>query len=216
MVVSSPLKLRGRHAIIQGNATANGNCDQIGPSGPGSAPCLAGLTIKSSHVKVEGFTVQGAIGEGILATGSLRGGSISDVTIEENRVVGNNTGGMPPTSNSPYPQCVEQGEIPGDCGEGIHLMGVRDSRVSENYVSGNLGGVLLTDEFGPTHDNLIAHNVIKDNVDDCGVTVPGHEPASEPSSFFSALSVVHGPKAEKTASRTRFCSPSMLRLFSRM
>ena len=33
-----------------------------------------------------------------------------------------------------------------------------------------------TDEFGPTHDNLIAHNVIKDNVSDCGVTVPGHNP----------------------------------------
>ena len=144
--------------MINGSATANGNCDQLGPTGPGSAPCLAGITIKSSHVTVEGLTVQGAIGEGILATGSLEGGSISDIRIEDNSVVGNNTGGIPPTPNSPYPQCSAFGQIPGDCGEGIHLMGVYDSKVAGNYVSGNEGGVLLTDEFGPTHDNLVKDN----------------------------------------------------------
>src|SRR5438876_2441891 len=37
--------------------------------------------------------------------------------------------------------------ISGDCGEGIHLMGVANSEVSENFVSGNEGGVLLTDEL---------------------------------------------------------------------
>ncbi len=120
--------------------------------------------------------MKGAIGEGILATGSLAGRSISDVRIEGNRVVGNNTGGIPPRPNSPYPQCSEFGQIPGDCGEGIHLMGVYDSKVAGNYVSGNEGGVLLTDEFGPTHDNLVEYNYITKNPFDCGVTVPGHNP----------------------------------------
>ena len=176
VIISSPLTLTGHDAVINGSSTANGNCDQLGPTGPGSAPCLAGITIKSSHVTVEGLTVKGAIGEGILATGSLAGRSISDIRIEGNRVVGNNTGGIPPRPNSPYPQCSEFGQIPGDCGEGIHLMGVYDSKVAGNYVSGNEGGVLLTDEFGPTHDNLVEYNYITKNPFDCGVTVPGHNP----------------------------------------
>ncbi len=176
VIVSTPLTLVGRDAVINGSTTANGTCDQLGPSGPGSAPCLAAVTIKSSHVKIEGFTVQGATGEGILATGSLKGGSIGDVSIEHNRVVGNNLGGIPPSPNSPYPQCAAFGQIPGDCGEGIHLMGAYNSKVADNYVSGNEGGVLLTDEFGPTHNNLVKGNTITENPFDCGVTVPGHNP----------------------------------------
>ncbi len=80
VVVAKSLTLRGRHATIKGTSTANGMCDQIGPTGPGSAPCLAAVTIKSSHVTVSGFTVKGAIGEGILATGSVKGGSIRKVS----------------------------------------------------------------------------------------------------------------------------------------
>jgi parallel beta-helix repeat protein len=91
-------------------------------------------------------------------------------------VVGNNTGGIPPTKQSPYPQCAAFGQIPGDCGEGIHLMGVTDSKVADNYVSRNEGGVLLTDEFGPTHDNVVEDNTVTGNPFDCGVTVPGHNP----------------------------------------
>jgi hypothetical protein len=120
--------------------------------------------------------VTGAIGEGILATGSLKHHDIRGVVIEGNRVVGNNIGGIPPTTSSPYPQCVEVGQVPGDCGEGIHLMGVADSLVSHNFVSNNQGGVLLTDEFGPTHDNFVEGNVITKNAYDCGVTAPGHNP----------------------------------------
>ncbi|HEY6522632.1 MAG TPA: right-handed parallel beta-helix repeat-containing protein [Solirubrobacteraceae bacterium] len=176
VIVSAPLTLRGLDATIHGSPTANGMCDQLGATGPGSAPCLAGITIKSSDVKVSGFTVTGAIGEGILATGSLAGGSISDIVIRNNRVVANDTGGLPGAPASAYPQCAAVGGVPGDCGEAIHLMGVADSQVSGNFVSGNTGGVLLTDEFGPTHDNVVERNVITRNLYDCGVTVPGHNP----------------------------------------
>ena len=44
------------------------------------------------------------------------------------------------------------------------------------HVADNAGGVLLTDETGPTHDNTIDDNVITDNAFDCGVTVPSHNP----------------------------------------
>jgi nitrous oxidase accessory protein NosD len=177
VVIARPLKLLGlKGATIRGAKTTTFMCDQLGSNGPGSAPCLAGITIKSSHVTVAGFTVKGAIGEGILVTGSLKKGPIHDVTIEQNRVVGNDTGGIPPTTSSAYPQCVEVGQIPGDCGEGIHLMGVDHSKVARNFIAHNSGGVLLTDEFGPTHDDLIEKNVITKNPFDCGVTAPGHNP----------------------------------------
>jgi parallel beta-helix repeat protein len=176
VIVSTPLTLQGDDAAIQGTVHANGWCDQLGATGPGSAPCLAGLTIKSSHVTITGMTVTGALGEGILATGSLAGGSITDVTIRGNHVVGNDTGGIPPNPISPYPQCAPTGQVPGDCGEGIHLMGVTDSTVSDNYVSKNEGGILLTDEFGPTHNNMIEENTVTANAYDCGITVPGHNP----------------------------------------
>ncbi|MBV9808109.1 MAG: right-handed parallel beta-helix repeat-containing protein [Solirubrobacterales bacterium] len=177
VVISTPLTLMGHSgATIQGVKTTTFTCDQLGPTGPGHAPCLAAITIRSSHVTVAGFTVKGAIGEGILATGSLQRGSIRDVTIEHNRVAGNDTGGIPPSPTSPYPQCAASGQVPGDCGEGIHLMGVYHSEVVSNFVSHNSGGVLLTDEFGPTHDNLIEKNVVTKNLFDCGVTAPGHNP----------------------------------------
>jgi hypothetical protein len=176
VIVSTPLTLIGHGAVIQASSKANGNCDQLGPHGPGSAPCLAGVTIKSSHVVMRGFTVRGAIGEGILATGSLKNGSIGDVRIDHNRVILNDRGGIPPTTKSPYPQCVEVGQIPGDCGEGIHLMGVHNSVVDKNFIAHNSGGVLLTDEFGPTHHNLVTRNLITENPFDCGVTAPGHNP----------------------------------------
>jgi nitrous oxidase accessory protein NosD len=177
VVVSTPLKLAGQKgAVIRGAPTANGMCDQNGPFGPGSTPCLAGITVKSSYVTVTGLTVTGAIGEGILVTGSLTGHSIGHVVIRGNRVIGNDKDGKPSKPHSPYPPCKPHGEIPGDCGEGIHLMGVYDSVVSHNRVEGNSGGILLSDELGPTYRNKIGHNFVTRNLYDCGVTVPGHNP----------------------------------------
>ena len=177
VVISAPLELVGQKgAVIHGSPTANGMCDQNGFAGPGSAPCLAGITVKSDHVAVRGLTVTGAIGEGILVTGSLAGHSIGHVVIRGNRVIGNDTDGQPGIGGSPYPPCNPHGEIPGDCGEGIHLMGVYDSVVSHNRLTGNSGGVLLSDELGPTYHNKIGHNVVARNLWDCGVTVVGHSP----------------------------------------
>jgi len=166
VAVAAALTLRGEDAVI--NATGKNN----------------GFTITASNVTVDGFTVRGATGEGILAqgtpnpslvppgspAGSITGVPLADVTITHNIVQGNDQG--PPTS--PYAECKPAGEVPGDCGEGIHLMSVANSTVSGNYVTGNSGGILLSDEFGPTHGNVVEHNLVSNNASDCGITMPSH------------------------------------------
>jgi hypothetical protein len=48
---------------------------------------------------------------------------------------------------------------------------------SNNLIEDNAGGYLISDETGPTHDNVITGNVVRNNVFDCGITVPTHPPA---------------------------------------
>ena len=138
-----------------------------------------GFVVLSSNSSIEGFTVEHATGEGILVEGQP-GVPVSGVTITRNSVLyndlGNPTGG--PISGSDYPECNAQGEIPGDCGEGVHLMVARNSSVVGNQVANNSGGVLISDEFGPSSGNLVAFNNVYNNTLDCGVTVVGHNPAA--------------------------------------
>src|ERR1019366_7725935 len=65
-----------------------------------------------------------------------------------------------------------------DCGEGIHLMGVDHSSVIDNESAHNSGGLLISDETGPSHDNLIKGNDVHDNPFDCGITLASHGPAT--------------------------------------
>ena len=43
-----------------------------------------------------------------------------------------------------------------------------------NNIHDNVGGILITDETGPSHGNLIVRNVWRDNLEDCGITLPLH------------------------------------------
>ena len=148
-----------------------------------------GITIEASRVTVEGFTVEGAEGEGILAVepnpvkgpliGKMQlftGNPLTHVTIEDNIVTGNDVGFNNP--KSPYSSCTPKGGS--DCGEGIHLMSVAYSSVLDNQSVVNAGGILVTDEFGPTHNNLIEGNYVEGNTKDCGITLPGHNLAVNP------------------------------------
>ena len=39
----------------------------------------------------------------------------------------------------------------------------------------NSGGILVSDELGPTHDNVITGNTVVDNTLNCGITIVGHK-----------------------------------------
>jgi hypothetical protein len=183
VVVTSPITLIGESATIDATGLPGA------PTGAilGQAP-YNGITIESSHVTVEGFKVEGAEGEGILAvnpdpqpatvagTPLFTGTPLTDVRILDNDVTGNDLGFNNPSS--PYKFCTPAGGS--DCGEGIHLLSVANSVVLGNKSIGNSGGILLTDEYGPNHDNLISGNLVLDNVLDCGITIPSHSLGIDP------------------------------------
>jgi nitrous oxidase accessory protein NosD len=125
-------------------------------TGPGAAGAL-----------LRGFVVEHATFEGILAF------KTTHVTIENNTVTANDQGVK---AAKPIGECAPANKVPGDCGEALHLMSVTHSLVTANTVKGNLGGILLTDEVGPTADNTISHNSSIGNVFDCGITLAGHSP----------------------------------------
>jgi parallel beta-helix repeat protein len=126
-----------------------------------------------SGVVISGFTVKNANNAGIVISNA------SAVTVSENRVLNNDKGLVPgnPTtcpSLSAFPYFTGEAE---DCGEGILLSGVDHSTLANNTVTGNAGGILVTDDTGPTHDNLITGNsVVRNTALDCGITLPSHSP----------------------------------------
>ncbi len=173
VVIKKPVSLVGLHAAINQNGVKPSlvvNVPHVG-----KLTIFAGVVILSSDVSVRGFLVTNALGEGILAAGVT--GDISNVSIKHNAVVHNDLGGGVPPASS-YFECQPMGQIPGDCGEGVHFIAVANSAVTGNFIAHNSGGVLLTDETGPTHNNLIANNLVTRNEFDCGITVPGHNPAA--------------------------------------
>lgn len=159
VIIDKPLSLLGdgqEHTIIDASGLLNGiNVD--GYHNPGLA-----------HVIVSGFTVQNANAQGIVVTNA------SDVTISDNYVTGNDRSLDPVNLQCPpLPPYFQAGEA-FDCGEAIHLSGVHHSIVSDNLVEQNAGGILISDDTGPNHDNLISGNVVRDNPYDCGITIASH------------------------------------------
>ncbi|MGO8877463.1 MAG: nitrous oxide reductase family maturation protein NosD [Acidimicrobiales bacterium] len=120
---------------------------------------------KASDAEVEGFSISGALGEGVLALRSTK------VTIADNVVTRNDKG----SSSSSWSECEASGNVPNDCGEGIHLMSTSLSKVLDNTSEFNAGGILLSDDLGsPTEGNTVSGNLVEDNESDCGITVVGH------------------------------------------
>jgi parallel beta-helix repeat protein len=119
-------------------------------------------------VSVSGFKVQNANFEGILITNA------SGVTISGNHVLKNNINlnisGAVCTDIPPFE--TNEGF---DCGEGIHLSGVDHSIIADNLVENNSGGILLSDDTGATHDNLVLGNTVQNNPFDCGITLASHQ-----------------------------------------
>ena len=123
-----------------------------------------------SGIVISGFEVENANFEGILIANA------SHITVRNSQVHDNDraldiSAG---TCNGIPPFETNEGE---DCGEGIHLMGVHHSFIMQNNVGYNAGGILISDETGQSHHNLISGNNVHDNPYDCGITMASHAPA---------------------------------------
>ena len=118
------------------------------------------LNAASAGTVVRGFTVRNAGLEAIFAD------QTSNLTISNNSLLDNDL--LFFVANSP---CV--GSLD-DCGEALHLQTVTGSTITGNLVQGNVGGILLTDEEGPTAGNNISDNQVLDNAQDCGITLASH------------------------------------------
>jgi len=119
---------------------------------------------------VSGFTVQNANLQGILIQNA------SSVTVWNNQVLNNNkslNATAAPPSCPGLPPALQQGES-FDCGEGIHLTGVDHAVIANNVVQLNAGGILISDDTGPTHDNVISGNLVSENAYDFGITLASH------------------------------------------
>ncbi len=152
---------------------------------------LNGIVDQANDTQIIGFTIRHAELEGLLvepppsswpASATASPANLYGVTIAHNVVTHNDlnydaTTGVCPSS----PTDLD------DCGEGIHLLGTSYSRVVDNRVSHNVGGILLSDgglptatggptSVGPAAHNLIAFNTSTDNAFDCGITLPSHDP----------------------------------------
>ena len=129
----------------------------------------AGVTFyDATSATLHGFTIAGALGEGIYALVSTK------ISVADNVVRGNDTG----TMASGYAECKTPTGLQGSCGYGIHLLSVTHSSVLDNTVELNSGGVLLTDEWGPTHANTVRGNLIKDNETYSGIELAGSSSAA--------------------------------------
>jgi parallel beta-helix repeat protein len=168
VVITKPITLAGSGK--QGKAVT------IDATGLPHAIYITGVT---GPMIVQQITAANALREGILIENS------SNITVKNSTVMNNDKSlafGPPTCSPSTIPCCP--GAFPfeqEDCGEGIHLLGTSYSLVANNLVQNNQGGILLTDETGPTSNNFITGNLVQNNATDCGITLPSHPPCVQTS-----------------------------------
>jgi parallel beta-helix repeat protein len=156
VTINKPLALTALQGVIDASGQTNGVFVD-GMSNPGLvAVYISNLTIKNA--KHEGILVLNA------SYVSLSGNTVKD---NDKSLVGGSCPDLP---------TYEPGEAQ-DCGEGIHLQAADHSIVTNNTVTGNAGGILISDDSGPTHDNLISFNNVHDNPYACGITMASHVPA---------------------------------------
>src|ERR1019366_8994698 len=134
-----------------------------------------------NHVTVAGFTVENAQFEGILVV------SASDVTIRDNHINDNDKFGpvFSPNPGGCAGQPAFETDETGDCGGALHMIGTYNSIASGNTMIGNADGILISDETAEAHDNLIIHNIVKNNPLDCGIVLASHAPVGATGPHFA-------------------------------
>lgn len=158
VVVTKPVSLMADRAVIDAKGLLRGIFVD-GYDTPGLA-----------NVRVAGFNVKNAFLEGILVVNA------TNVTVANNTVTNNNLA-LAPAGCTMLPPW-EPGELQ-DCGEGIHLQAADHVIVTGNNVVANAGGgILVSDDTGATHHNLISFNTVTDNAAACGISLASHTPNS--------------------------------------
>lgn len=177
--ITKTIQLVGKGATIDATGLTNGVLID-GAGADGSA--------------VRGFTISHANHEGVLAE------KVSQVSVADDKVLDNDV--------ACQPQLTEN-----DCGEGLHLRAVTNSTVAHNDVEGNTGGIHITDGVpagsfgsfafgyhspaGPSYGNTITGNLVRDNLWDCGISLPSHNSDAVPNPLprSPADTQVQGPAA---------------------
>ena len=131
-----------------------------------------GIVVNANNVTIKKITVQNADLQGIFVmppTPAASSASVSHLNLTGNVVMNDDACSKHPTSaDCPPPDPND------DYGEAIQLLSVVNSTVTNNKVTNNVGGILMTDEMGPNHDNTISNNTVSDNLKDCGITLASH------------------------------------------
>src|SRR5579875_3338250 len=153
VTITKPLSLKTENAIL----------DAMGQSRGFFVNGMSNTGLTS--VNISGFTVRNANYEGILLM------NLSMASVSNNTVMNNNRSLA--AGACPGLESFETNEQ-SDCGEGIHLMAVDHSVVTNNTIAGNSGGILNSDDTGPTHDNVISFNTVYNNPYACGITLASH------------------------------------------
>jgi len=159
VTITMPLSLIGAGSsstIIDATGLANG------------IVVISSGALNVSGAVISGFTVQNANFQGILLQ------NVSNVTVWNNQVLNNDKSLNIVAGACPGIATIFAQNEADDCGEGIHLTGVDHSVISNNVVQNNAGGILITDDTGPTHDNVISGNLVSNNPYDCGITLAAH------------------------------------------
>ena len=156
VTITKPLSLTGSGTTLDATGLSRGFL-------------VYGVPSPVSGVNISGFTVQNANFEGVLFANA------SAVSLS-NSVITNNNHALT-HGTCPGLEIYETNEQT-DCGEGVHLMGVDHAIVTNNTIAGNSGGLLLSDDVGTTHDNLISFNTVYNNAYACGITMASHPAAS--------------------------------------
>jgi nitrous oxidase accessory protein NosD len=155
--VTKRLTLVGNNAVIDATGLTGGIQPLAGMGIVGYGILVYGPGASGSAVK--GFTIQHATGEGILVAGT------SKIRIEGNTVIFNDAGFKSTLTR----ECQAQGN--GDCGQGIHLRSATWSHVTNNRLENNIGGILVTDEVGPSAHNVISGNSLMIGILHCGISL---------------------------------------------
>jgi parallel beta-helix repeat protein len=136
-----------------------------------------GLTVNANSVTVSGLTFDKSGAAGLLVTPPATAtapAAVTGVTIDN--VVSNNSDQC---VNTPSTSVCTAAIGAGDYGESIWLISATNSTIENSTLENGLdGGLLVSDEMGPTFGNTIKDNQAVNNQLGCGITLAAHNNAA--------------------------------------